>query len=334
MSLVQLTHKINFNSVMIIIITLGFLFFLPFFLPPAVATEILIYGLFAVAFNILLGYTGMLSFGHAAYFGVGAYTAGLMLRYLNASVWTALLGSIVLSTVVGLMIGFLGVQRKGVYFAMFSAAFANIFYFLALSPLKDITGGEDGLKEIPMLALKYPFKLVLSEPIPLYYFIYVLFGISILIILRIIESPFGRVLQGIRENEERMQACGYNTRNVKIVAVALSSLFSGLAGGMYAIYLDYVPLTTLHWLTSGKVVMMALLGGTGTYIGPLIGAGIFLFLENTISIFTPRWEVFVGSLVVIIVLFSPSGFVGTIKEKIIVRTPRKKHDHIAQSKIR
>jgi len=307
--------KLNFfYEYKIILIVLVFLSCLPFFMSASLATEILIFGLFTLGFNILLGYTGILSFGHAAYFGLGAYVAGFVLKNCFTSVWLALFGSLVVPAVTGIILGFLCIKRKGVYFAMLSAAFANMFYFLALSPFKDITGGEDGLKEIPILMLQFPFRLSLSKPLNVYYFIFILFAISIFVIWKITHSPFGKVLKGIRENEERMKACGYNVKNVKIVSLILSALFSGLAGGLYTIYLDYVPLETFHWLTSGRVVAMALLGGTDTFIGPLVGAGIFLFIENTVSIVTARWEIFVGALVVLVILFSPGGVTGIFKK--------------------
>jgi branched-chain amino acid transport system permease protein len=303
----------NYKTIVVVFI---FLSCLPFFIAVSTATEILIFGLYAMGFNILLGYTGVLSFGHATYFGLGAYIAGFILKYWFASAWLALLGSLVIPAITGLILGLLCIKRKGVYFAMLSAAFANMFYFLALSPLRNITGGEDGLKEIPVLMLQFPFRLSLNKPLNVYYFVFVLFVISIFIIWRIIQSPFGKVLKGIRENEERMKACGYNTKNIKIISLILSSLFSGLSGGLYVIYLNYVPLRTFHWLTSGRAVVMSLLGGMDTFIGPIVGAGIFLFLEDTVSIFTARWEMFVGSLVVLVILFSPGGVMGIFKKRI------------------
>ncbi len=285
---------------------------LPFIISAPLATEILIWGIFGLGFNLLLGYTGVLSFGHAAYFGLGAYSAGLALRYWKASLWTSLLIAIVASMLLACFIGALAIKRRGVYFAMISLAFGQMLYFLALSPLKHITRGEDGLTRIPMLNL---FSISLNKPIPLYYFVFVITIGMLHLTWRILQSPFGKLLQAFRENEERAKACGFNTTLVKFFSLVVSAFYAGLAGGLNTIYLGYVPLTTLFWLTSGTMVMMTILGGKGTFLGPLIGAGVFLFLQNTISLFTPRWELFVGAIFVFIILLFPGGIMGTIRDR-------------------
>ncbi len=284
---------------------------LPFVISAPLATEILIWGIFGLGFNILLGYTGVLSFGHAAYFGLGAYSAGLALRYWNASLWTSLLIAIFASMLLACFIGVLAIKRRGVYFAMISLAFGQMLYFLALSPLKQITRGEDGLTRIPIL---HVFSISLNKPIPLYYFVFIITVGMLYLTWRILQSPFGKLLQAFRENEERAKACGYNTTLVKFFSLIVSAFYAGLAGGLNTVYLGYVPLTTLFWLTSGTMVMMTILGGKGTFLGPLIGAGVFLFLQNTISLFTPRWELFVGAIFVFIILLFPGGIMGTIKD--------------------
>lgn len=284
---------------------------LPFVMSAPLATEILIWGIFGLGFNLLLGYTGVLSFGHAAYFGLGAYGAGLALRYWNASLWTSLLIAIIASMLLACFIGALAITRRGVYFAMISLAFGQMLYFLALSPLKQITRGEDGLTRIPIL---HVFSISLNKPIPLYYFVFIITIGMLYLTWRILQSPFGKLLQAFRENEERAKACGYNTTLVKFFSLVVSAFYAGLAGGLNTVYLGYVPLTTLFWLTSGTMVMMTILGGKGTFLGPLIGAGVFLFLQNTISLFTPRWELFVGAIFVFIILLFPGGIMGTIKD--------------------
>jgi branched-chain amino acid transport system permease protein len=285
---------------------------LPFVISAPLATEILIWGIFGLGFNLLLGYTGVLSFGHAAYFGLGAYSAGLALRYLKASLWTSLLISVVAAVILACFIGALAIKRRGVYFAMISLAFGQMLYFLALSPLKHITRGEDGLTRIPIINL---FSISLNKPIPLYYFVFIITVGMLYLTWRILQSPFGKLLQAFRENEERAKACGFNTTLVKFFSLVISAFYAGLAGGLNTIYLGYVPLTTLFWLTSGTMVMMTILGGKGTFLGPLIGAGVFLFLQNTISLFTPRWELFVGAMFVFIILLFPGGIMGTIRDK-------------------
>jgi branched-chain amino acid transport system permease protein len=285
---------------------------LPFIISAPLATEILIWGIFGLGFNLLLGYTGVLSFGHAAYFGLGAYSCGLALRYWQASIWTGLLLGIVSSMVLACFIGALAIRKRGVYFAMISLAFGQMLYFLALSPLKQITRGEDGLTHIPMLRI---FSVSLNRPRPLYYFVMGITVVMFYLTWRILQSPFGKLLQAFRENEERAKACGFNTTTVKFLSLVLSALYGGLAGALNTIYLGYVPLSTLFWLTSGTMVMMTILGGKGTFLGPLIGAGVFLFLQNTISLYTPRWELFVGAIFVFIILLFPGGIMGTLRDK-------------------
>lgn len=285
---------------------------LPFIISAPLATEILIWGIFGLGFNLLLGYTGVLSFGHAAYFGLGAYSAGMALRYWKASLWTSLLVAVAAAVLLACFIGAMAIKRRGVYFAMISLAFGQMLYFLALSPLKHITRGEDGLTRIPIIEL---FSISLNKPIPLYYFVLIITIGMLYLTWRILQSPFGKLLQAFRENEERAKACGFNTTLVKFFSLVISAFYAGLAGGLNTIYLGYVPLSTLFWLTSGTMVMMTILGGKGTFLGPLIGAGVFLFLQNTISLFTPRWELFVGTIFVLIILLFPAGIMGTIKDK-------------------
>jgi branched-chain amino acid transport system permease protein len=288
------------------------LLLLPLIISAPLATEILIWGIFGLGFNLLLGYTGVLSFGHAAYFGLGAYSTGLALRYWHASLWTSLLLGVFSSMFLACIIGALAIRKRGVYFAMISLAFGQMLYFLALSPLKEVTRGEDGLTQIPVLHL---FSFSLNRPRPLYYFVMVITVVMLYLTWRILQSPFGKLLQAFRENEERAKACGFNTTMVKFFSLVLSAFYAGLAGSLNTVYLGYVPLTTLFWLTSGTMVMMTILGGKGTFLGPLIGAGVFLFLQNTISLITPRWELFVGAIFVFIILLFPAGIMGTLRDK-------------------
>ena len=292
---------------------------LPFVISTPLATEIMIFGLFALAFNLLLGYTGVLSFGHAAYFGVGSYACGMAIRYAGASIWTSLLISIALGSLLAAIVGSLAIKKRGVYFAMISMAVGQMFYFLALSPLKRWTGGEDGLKFIPRLKLEFPFFVDLGSPYPLYFFVYIIVGISILVIWRILNSPFGRLLQAIRENEERTIASGYNVTMAKFVSLVFSGFFSALAGGLFTIYLGYGPLHSLYWLTSGTILLMTILGGMHTFIGPVVGVAVFLYVQNQFSRYIERWELLVGILFISLVLIFPGGIVGTIKNKYLER---------------
>jgi branched-chain amino acid transport system permease protein len=300
----------------IVWVTAGVLIALPFVVSMPLATEILIWGIFGLGFNLLLGYTGVLSFGHAAYFGLGAYASGLALRYWHVGLWTSLALGIAASMLLACFIGLVAIRRRGVYFAMISLAFGQMLYFLALSPLKEITRGEDGLTHIPLVNL---FFISLGKPRNLYYFILAITALVLYMTWRILQSPFGRLLKAFRENEERAKASGYNTTLVKFFSLVLSAFYGGLAGSLYTLYLGYVPLTTLFWLTSGTIIMMTVLGGKGTFLGPLVGVAVFLFLQNTISLFTPRWELFVGALFVVIILVFPGGIMGTIQEKYLNR---------------
>jgi branched-chain amino acid transport system permease protein len=283
---------------------------LPLVISVPLATDILIWAVFGMGFNLLLGYTGVLSFGHAAYFGLGAYASGLAMRYWNVNIWTAIAIGVAASMLLACFIGALAIRRRGVYFAMISLAFGQMLFFLALSPLKDITRGEDGLTHIPLAEV---FSISLARPTPIYYFILGFTAAMLYLTWRILQSPFGKLLRAFRENEERAKACGYNTTLVKFFTLVLSALYGGLAGALNMLYLNYVPLTTLFWLTSGTIVMMTILGGKGTFLGPLVGAAVFLFLQNTISLWTPRWELFVGAIFVAIILLFPAGIIGTIQ---------------------
>jgi branched-chain amino acid transport system permease protein len=307
------------SSNRIVWITLLVFLVIPHIISTPLATEIMIYGLFAMGFNLLLGYTGILSFGHAAYFGVGCYGCGIAVRDFGLSVWGGLLISIILGILLASIIGAISIKKRGVYFAMISMAVAQMFYFLALSPLKRWTGGEDGLKFIPKLSLTFPFHVDLQTPFPLYYFVYFVVGISILVIWRILNSPFGRLLQAIRENEERTVASGYNVTMAKFVSLVFSGLFSSLAGGLFFVYLGYGPLQTLFWLTSGTILLMTILGGMHTFIGPVVGVAVFLFAQNKFSWIMDRWQLVVGVLFIALILIFPEGIVGTIKSKYLAR---------------
>jgi branched-chain amino acid transport system permease protein len=303
----------------VIWITLLVFLVAPYIISTPLMTEIMIFGLFALGFNLLLGHTGILSFGHAAYFGLGCYGCGMAVRYFGASVWTGLFVSVVLGATLASVIGALAIKKRGVYFAMISMAVAQMFYFLALSPLKKWTGGEDGLKFIPPLSLKVPFFVDLQSPMPLYYFIFFVVGVSILGIWRILNSPFGRLLQAIRENETRTVASGYNVTMAKFLSLVFSGLFSALAGGLFFVYLGYGPLQTLFWLTSGTILLMTILGGMHTFIGPVVGVAAFLYLQNKFSQVMEQWELVVGILFVALILIFPEGIVGTIKSKYMAR---------------
>ena len=303
-----------FSRHSLVFILLFFIIF-PFIVPyKALATQIIIWGLFALGFNVCLGYTGMLSFGHAAYFGVGAYTTGIILIRLWENIWFSLLGGLVMGALLALILGYLCIKRRGIYFAMLTLAFAQLVYFVAFQWV-DLTGGDNGLRNIPAVPLSF-FGLSINIYTPLRFYFFVLFFVflSLLALNRILQSPFGQVLQAVRENEQRARSCGYEATNVRWVAFIISGAISGLAGGLYALYLHFVGIDSLYYSTSGQVIMMTLLGGMGSFIGPFIGAGVFLYLEDVLSAITPNWMIFLGVIFVLCVLFFPSGIWGTVKE--------------------
>jgi len=295
--------------------TVAFLFIFPFIVPyQALATEIIIWGLFALGYNVCLGYTGMLSFGHAAYFGVGAYATGIVLIRLWENVWFGLFCGLLMGAVTAFILGYLCIKRRGIYFAMLTLAFAQLIYFIGFQWV-DLTGGDNGLRNIPLVPLSLPgLSIDISTPLRYYFFVLFFVVLSLLALNRILQSPFGHVLQAVRENEHRALSCGYETSNVRWMAFIISGSISGLAGGLYALYLHFVGIETLYWITSGQVVMITLLGGMGTFIGPFIGAGVFLFLEDVLSALTANWMIFLGTVFVLCVLFFPSGIWGSIKE--------------------
>jgi branched-chain amino acid transport system permease protein len=295
--------------------TVAFLFIFPFIVPyRALATEIIIWGLFALGYNVCLGYTGMLSFGHAAYFGVGAYATGIVLIRLWQNVWFGLLCGLLAGAITAFILGYLCIKRRGIYFAMLTLAFAQLIYFIGFQWV-DLTGGDNGLRNIPLVPLSLPgISIDISTPLRYYFFVLFFVVLSLLALNRILQSPFGHVLQAVRENEHRALSCGYETSNVRWMAFIISGSISGLAGGLYALYLHFVGIETLYWITSGQVVMITLLGGMGTFIGPFIGAGVFLFLEDVLSAMTANWMIFLGAIFVLCVLFFPSGIWGSIKE--------------------
>jgi branched-chain amino acid transport system permease protein len=286
----------------------------PFIVPhTALATQVLIFGLFALGFNLLYGYTGLLSFGHAAYYGLGAYGTGIALAKLNVgSLSVGVLAGVGAAVAGGAIIGFLCLRRRGIYFAMLTLAFAQLLYFIGFH-LAEWTGGDDGLRGIPALPLTLPgLRVPLDTPLAFYYFAFVLAGLAAAGLRRILDSPFGAVLQAIRENSDRAVACGYDIRRIKLLSFVFSAFFAGLAGSLDALRLSVVPIESLYWTTSGQVVIMTLLGGAGTFFGPFVGAAAFLVLEERLSMFTESWPLVVGAIFMAFVLFLPKGIWGTL----------------------
>jgi branched-chain amino acid transport system permease protein len=286
----------------------------PFLVPyQSLATQVLIYGLFALGFNLLYGYTGLLSFGHAAYYGLGAYGAGIALAKLKVtSLWLALGTGLAAAVIGGVLIGFFCLRRRGIYFAMLTLAFAQMLYFVAFHAA-ELTGGDDGLRGIPLHPLDlFGTAVSLRTPLAFYFFAYVLVVLAVAALRRILDSPFGAVLQAIRENSDRAVACGYDINRIKLLSFVFSALFAGLAGALDALRLTVVPVDSLYWTTSGQVVIMTLLGGAGTFFGPFVGAATFLILADRLSLVIEAWPLVIGVIFMAFVLFLPRGIWGTL----------------------
>ena len=305
----------KFNESHIFIATAIFFIILPFTISNRfIITEILAYSLFGISFNLMLGYVGLLSFGHALYFGSGAYTMALLLIHLKVNIFVGLFAGMLIAGIFALCVGFLSIRQYGVYFAMLTLGFAEMVYFIALK-LRYITGGENGLSIFrPPLEIPGLVSISLDSPLRFYYFVFFFLIVSLFIIRRIIDSPFGKVLQIIRENETRARTLGYNVERFKLIAFVISGFFSGLAGALYCLIIKFVHCGDLQWLKSGEVVIMTLIGGTGSLYGPVMGAIINTLLSDFISLLWQRWLFVLGTIFVIFVLFMREGVGGELQK--------------------
>ncbi|PUA20802.1 branched-chain amino acid ABC transporter permease [Glaciimonas sp. PCH181] len=251
----------------------------PFGLYPVLLMKILCFALFACAFNLLIGYTGLLSFGHAAFFGSAGYIAGLALKVWGLPMEIALLLGATIAALIGLLIGVLAIRRRGIYFTMITLALAQMLFFVCLQA--PFTGGEDGLQGIPRGKLLGMVNL--ENDLTLYYVVLAITVAGFALIVRTIHSPFGQVLTAIKENEPRAISLGYDVNHYKLLAFVLSAGLAGLAGSLKALVLGFQTLTDVHWSMSGLVVLMTLVGGLGTMIGPIVGAIIIVMLENKLG---------------------------------------------------
>lgn len=267
------------------------------------ANEFLVMGLFAVSFNLLYGFTGMLSFGQAAYYGVGAYTVGLLLSKGAAPFAVALPAALAAGSLLALLLGPLCIRLTGVYFTMLTLAFAEMVWGIVFK-WYGFTGGDNGIQGIPIPAL-------LRSPVRYYYFTLVIVFASFWLLRRVVDSPFGAVLQSIRENPERTGFLGIKVRRYELAAMVVSGAFSGLAGGLFAGYQHSIHPDMLHWTKSGEVILMSILGGISSFFGPLMGAAVILFIEDMIGKYTEFWEIWIGGIMLAIVIFFPRGVIGT-----------------------
>ena len=277
---------------------------------PVFVMKLLCFALFACAFNLLLGFTGLLSFGHAAFFGSAAYVTGWFIKSQHWTPELALLAGAAAAGVIGLLVGLVAIRRQGIYFAMITLAIAQMVYFVCLQA--PFTGGEDGLQGVPRGKLLGLFSLESDQA--LYYLVVAIFVTCFLFISRIVNSPFGQVLKMIRENEPRAISLGYQVDRYKLLAFVLSAALAGLAGSMKTLVMGFATLSDVHWSMSGEVILMTLLGGVGTFFGPVLGSGIVISLQNLLADKVGSWvTVIIGVIFVLCVLAFRKGVVGELQ---------------------
>lgn len=276
---------------------------------PIFMMKALCFAIFACAFNLLLGYTGLLSFGHAAYLGAAAYGTGWLIKSAGWSPELGVLAGTLFAAAIGLVVGLIAIRRQGIYFAMITLAMAQMVYFVWLQA--PFTGGEDGLQGVPRGKL---FGLIdLANDTLLYFIVLAVFVAVFLFIVRVVHSPFGQVLKAIRENEPRAISLGYDVDKYKLLAFVLSTGLAGLAGSLKTVVLGFATLSDAHWSLSGEVVLMTLLGGMGTFAGPVIGAFTIIGLQNFLADRVGSWvTVIIGAIFVICVVAFRRGFVGEL----------------------
>jgi len=301
------------------------------------ASLILIWGIFAMGFNLLLGYTGLLSFGHAAFWGGAAYAAGLFSTQVSSSPLLIVAAGTAFAALLAWILGFVALRRGGIYFAILTLAFGQMMYYMALSPLSWITNGENGYTSVEVGQLFGSFYL--RYPVPglewllgtwQYAFVGGITVLCVAVAYRIIKSPYGMVFRAIRENEQRAEFVGLNVWRYKLMAFIISGALAGVAGSLFTIHGAYVPLESLYWTTSGEVVIMAVLGGVGSLLGPIVGAGLYLYVENITSGvreltlpltdvvlvdgFGAYWHLILGLVFVAVVVLFPRGIWGLFED--------------------
>jgi branched-chain amino acid transport system permease protein len=284
---------------------------LPIGLPPyamTLLTEALILGLFAMSLDLMVGYARLISFGHAAAYGLGAYACGNFLLHFAIPLPFAVLLAALLSGVVAIGVGWICTQARGVSFSMLTLALAQLLYAVAFK-WTPVTGASDGLAGIPRVA--GPFGITVFSTKTGFYYLVLACLLGAFVFCRfLVRSPFGAVLRGIRENEAKTLSLGYNTRRYKIAVVAISYAFGGLAGALYAPFAGFANTELLFWLLSGQVLIMVIIGGTGTLVGPILGAAFFLVVQQQLSSYTDSWALFFGVIFILFVLFAPEGIWG------------------------
>lgn len=289
---------------------------MPYF---ALGTEILLFALAAVAFDLCLGFTGVMMFCQASFFGTSVYVTALTLIHLSQNIFVAVFLGVAAASTLALLFGWLASSRSGSYSVLLTLAFNECIYFVAYQ-WSSLTGGDDGLTGVPRPNIELPggLSLDIQSSLSFYVFVAVVFFACFLVIRRITLSPFGAVLKGIRENEKRAQAIGYNVRLYKVAVFVLGGMFMGLAGSLYCMHINFAHIHTVHFETSGNIVMMVLIGGMGTLVGPVIGAFLIMVASEFASTLWDRWMIIQGVVFVLFVLFARGGIwgiIGSIRER-------------------
>jgi branched-chain amino acid transport system permease protein len=278
--------------------------------PRALVTEIYIFAIFAMSLDLLLGFTGLMSLGHAAFFGLGAYAVAILGNAFGLNAWLGVAAGVLTAGLGAAAIGFFCVRMSGIPFLMLTLAFAQLVFSVALK-WRDLTGGSDG-----MAIAEKPgfFGFDLSNTLPMYFMALIFFVLSYWALRRLLNAPLGHAFVGIRENEPRMAAIGYPTRAYKLLSFTIAGAFAGLAGGLYAIFNSYISPDAVYWTASGDILIMTMLGGAGTLIGPAIGAGVFLLMKNVVSSYSEHWLLIIGVVFIACVMFFPGGIWGTLHQ--------------------
>ncbi|MFH2126209.1 MAG: branched-chain amino acid ABC transporter permease [Pseudomonadota bacterium] len=282
------------------------------------AIKVYIMALLACSFNLLLGYTGILSFGQAAYYGIGAYTCALVLKGAVPNIWLGLLAAMVASGIIAFIFGSLCLRLTEaghtVYFAMLTLAFGQIVYTVAFK-WESVTGGDNGMAGIPAPNINLGFvTLHLDNVYHFYFFAIVIIAVALAILYLLVHSSFGATLQAIRENHERAKFMGQNIRTFQVISFTVAGIFCGLAGGIFVAIEKFVSPELVYWSKSAEIIMVSILGGIYTFVGPLVGAAVMLLIEDYLSSYTSYWSVFLGSVLIIFVLFMPDGIVGQLQQ--------------------
>jgi branched-chain amino acid transport system permease protein len=280
-----------------------------------IVAEVLVFGVFAMSLDLLIGYAGLMSFGHAAFFGVSAYTTVILGVHAGLDGWWGMLAGVLASALAALAIGAFCVRVSGIPFLMLTLAFAQLLFSVSVK-WRDVTGGTDGLVGFQRPGI---FGHTLDERTTLYYVVAAGFALAFWFLRRLIASPLGSALIGIRENEQRMRAVGYPVQRLKLLAFVIAGAVAGFAGGLYAFFNAYVSSDILHWSLSGDAIIMVILGGAGTIVGPAVGAAIFLLIKNVISGHFEYWLLWVGVIFISCVMFLPQGLWGALAGRLSAR---------------